>query len=49
MLIMHMILFCRHMKIVVAMVTEIVKMLQKHTDPEKTKKTIQASLMKLSM
>ena len=37
--------FCYPMKIVVAVVTEIVKMFQKHTYP----KIIQASLMKLGM
>ena len=37
------IFFCCHVKIVVAMVTEIVEMLQKHMDQEITKKTIQAN------
>ena len=38
MLVMHVIFFQGHMKIVVAMELEIVKMLQKHMDPEITQK-----------
>ena len=34
----YIIFFCRRMNIVVALVTKIVKMLQKHMDPEKAKK-----------
>ena len=37
-LIMHVIFFCRQMKIMVAMVREIVKMSHKHMDLEKTLK-----------
>ena len=42
-------IFSHRMKIVVGMVTEIVKMSQKDMDPDITKKTIQVSLMKLDM
>ena len=38
MLIMHVIFVCCHMKIVVAMVKEIVKIMQKHMDSNITKK-----------
>ena len=44
MLIMYVICFCCRMKIVVAMITVIVKLLQKHNSI-----TILASLMKLGM
>ena len=48
-MIMH-VIFLRHcMKIKVAKVAEIVKLLQKHMDPYITKKSIQTSLMKLGM
>ena len=44
MLIMHAFFFRRQMKIVVAMITEIVKMLQKHVDPEIIQKLFKLQL-----
>ena len=42
------VIFCRHMKIAVAMVTEIIKLLRKHGSLDDSI-TIQASLMKLGL
>ena len=49
MLIMHIIFSHRHLKSMVAMVMDTVKILLKHVDPEITKKLFKLVLMKLGM